>query len=46
MLFIGAAVKLAEDKNVPLNSLTLEELKSLHDKFGEDVANIWSYEAR
>lgn len=42
----GAAVKLAEDKNVPLDTLSLAELQSLHPMFAEDVQEIWSYEHR
>ena len=41
----GAAVKLAEDNNKPLDTLTLEDLKGLHSSFEEDVLKIWSYEA-
>ena len=40
----GAAVKLAEDKGVPLDSLTVEDLKTLHPQFEEDVGKIWSYD--
>jgi argininosuccinate lyase len=41
----GAAVKLAEDRNIPLSSLTVSDLQTLHAGFEEDVQNIWSYEA-
>ena len=40
----GAAVKLAKDKKIPLDKLTLADLKPLCDKFEEDVQDIWSYE--
>jgi argininosuccinate lyase len=40
----GAAVKLAVDKKVPLDQLTVDDLKSICDKFEDDVAEIWSYE--
>lgn len=40
----GAAVKLAEDKKIPLNTLTLADLQTLHPLFSEDVSKIWSYE--
>ena len=40
----GAAVKLAVDKKVPLDQLTVDDLKPLCDKFEDDVAEIWSYE--
>ncbi|KAJ1433265.1 argininosuccinate lyase [Ochromonadaceae sp. CCMP2298] len=39
----GAAVKLAESKNVPLDHLTLADLRTLHPLFEEDVAELWSY---
>ena len=38
----GAAVKLAVDKKVPLDQLTVDDLKSICDKFEDDVAEIWS----
>lgn len=41
---IGAAVKLAETKGVPLNELTLPDLQSLHPSFTADVSALWSYE--
>jgi len=41
---IGAAVKLAETKGVPLNELTLTDLQSLHPSFTADVSALWSYE--
>lgn len=40
----GAAVKLAEERNIPLDKLTVADLKSLHDKFEDDVIKIWSYQ--
>mmetsp|Transcript_11455 Transcript_11455/g.11100 ORF Transcript_11455/g.11100 Transcript_11455/m.11100 type:complete len:462 (-) Transcript_11455:270-1655(-) len=40
----GAAVKLAENKGVPLDQLTLVDLKGLHNKFENDVMQLWSYE--
>ena len=40
----GAAVKLAEDKGVPLDSLSLSDLQSLHPGFSDDVSSLWSYE--
>lgn len=42
----GAAVKLAEDRGVPLNALSLTDLQGLHPLFADDVARIWSYEHR
>ncbi|RYY71908.1 hypothetical protein EON63_21365 [archaeon] len=44
--YTGAAVKLAEDKQVPLDHLTVLDLQTLHPAFGEDVVEIWSYENR
>jgi len=40
----GAAVKLAENKGVPLDKLTVSDLQSLHESFQDDVISIWSYE--
>ena len=37
-------MKLAVDKKVPLDQLTVDDLKSICDKFEDDVAEIWSYE--
>ena len=40
----GAAVKLSESKGIPLDKLTLDDMKSLHPAFEADVTNLWSYE--
>jgi argininosuccinate lyase len=40
----GAAVKMAEERGAPLDSLTLADLQTLHPKFEADVAKLWSYE--
>jgi argininosuccinate lyase len=40
----GAAVKLAETRNMPLDKLTVEDLQTLHPLFDQDVSNLWSYE--
>lgn len=40
----GAAVKMAEDRGTSLDTLTVEDLKTLHPSFADDVANVWSYE--
>ena len=37
-------MKLAETKSVPLDKLTLADLKTLNPMFEEDVMKIWSYE--
>jgi argininosuccinate lyase len=42
----GAAVKLAEERGVGLDKLTLTDLQSLHGSFQDDVAQLWSYEHR
>ena len=39
-------MKLSETKGVPLDSLTLEDLLTLHGSFEADVAELWSYEHR
>lgn len=41
----GAAVRLAEEKRVPLTALTAADLKPLHPLFGDDVTAVWSFEA-
>ncbi|MBX3049880.1 MAG: argininosuccinate lyase [Caldilineaceae bacterium] len=40
----GAAVRLAEEQGVSLSALTAADLQTLHPAFGEDVADLWSYE--
>lgn len=40
----GAAVKMAEDRNGSLSDLTVEDLKTLHPSFEEDVSKVWSFE--
>eukprot|EP00775_Hariotina_reticulata_P011914 gene11914-12058_t len=41
----GAAVKMAEDKRVPLSSLSVAELQSIHPLFADDVVQVWDYSA-
>ncbi|KAI7872384.1 argininosuccinate lyase [Spinellus fusiger] len=41
----GAAVKMAEDRESALDQLSVEDLKTLHVSFEEDVASVWSFEA-
>jgi argininosuccinate lyase len=36
----GAAVKLAEDKRVPLSSLSVAELQGIHPLFADDVVQV------
>ncbi len=40
----GAAVRLAEERGVPLSSLSLDDLRGLHPAFEEDVAQVWRFE--
>ncbi|CAO3616828.1 unnamed protein product [Cunninghamella echinulata] len=40
----GAAVKMAEDKQVSLHELSVDDFKSLHPSFTDDVAKVWSFE--
>lgn len=40
----GEAVKLAEDRGVPLDTLTVEDLKKLHSAFQADVSKVWDFE--
>lgn len=41
----GAAVALAERKNIPLEGLTLEELRGICDRIDDDVYAVLDYEA-
>lgn len=41
----GAAVKMAEDRGVPLSSLSPADLRTIHPLFDDDVAAVWDYEA-
>ena len=41
----GAAVRMAEVQALPLNELELDDLRTLHAAFDEDVAAVWSMEA-
>jgi argininosuccinate lyase len=41
----GEAVRVAEDKGVPLTDLTLADLKPLHEVFEDDVTAVWSFES-
>jgi argininosuccinate lyase len=38
----GAAVKMAEDKGVPLSSLSVADLQSIHPLFADDVVKVGS----
>ncbi|KAL7542863.1 hypothetical protein ACHAWF_007267 [Thalassiosira exigua] len=41
----GACVRLAEEKGVSIDTLTLEQLQAIDSRFGEDVLGVWDYEA-
>ncbi|XP_071849197.1 argininosuccinate lyase-like isoform X2 [Apostichopus japonicus] len=40
----GEVVALAEKKNCKMQELTMQDLKSIHSQFDEDVAKLWDYE--
>ncbi len=40
----GSAVRLSEQKKCLLSDLTLEDLRTLSDKFEDDVMQVWSFE--
>lgn len=40
----GACVRLAEEDNVSLDSLTLEQLQKIDSRFEADVMKVWDYE--
>jgi argininosuccinate lyase len=39
----GAAVRLAEETNVSIDTLTLEQLQNIDSRFEEDVMKVWDY---
>lgn len=39
----GAAVKMAEDRNVSLSDLTPDDLRTIHPLFDDDVADVWDF---
>ncbi len=41
----GEAVRLAEERGVPLAQLSLADLRQLHPAFEEDVARVWDFQA-
>ena len=41
----GEAVQLAEERGCRLDDLKAADLKPLHEKFGDDVEDVWSFEA-
>jgi argininosuccinate lyase len=40
----GACVRLAEDKGVSIDTLTMDQLKDIDPRFEEDVMAVWDYE--
>uniref|UniRef100_A0A7S2XUD4 Argininosuccinate lyase n=1 Tax=Attheya septentrionalis TaxID=420275 RepID=A0A7S2XUD4_9STRA len=40
----GACVRLAEDKEVSIDTLSLSELQAIDARFEEDVMEVWNYE--
>ena len=40
----GEAIKLAEQKNIPLTKLSVQDLQTLHPAFDETVMRVWSFE--
>ena len=40
----GACVRLAEEQNVSIDTLTLEQLQKIDSRFEADVSKVWDYE--
>jgi len=40
----GAAVRLAEDRKIRLDELTVAQLQEIDSRFEEDVSKVWDYE--
>lgn len=40
----GACVRLAEEQNISIDTLTLEQLQNIDSRFEEDVMKVWNYE--
>ena len=40
----GACVRLAEEQEVSIDTLTLEQLQKIDSRFEEDVLKVWDYE--
>jgi len=40
----GACVRMAEDQKIPLDALTMEQLKGIDARFEDDVMQVWDYE--
>jgi argininosuccinate lyase len=41
----GAAVRMAEMQALPLDELDVDDLRTLHAAFDDDVADVWSIDA-
>jgi argininosuccinate lyase len=39
----GACVRMAEEQNVPIDTLTLEQLQAIDSRFEADVMQVWDY---
>jgi len=44
LIISGACVRLSEEKNVSIDSLTLEQLQNIDARFEADVMKVWDYE--
>ena len=42
---VGQVVQIAQDSNVPLSRISLAKLRELSDLFGEDVQNVFDFDA-
>jgi argininosuccinate lyase len=40
----GACVRLAEEQEISLDALTLEQLQKIDSRFEADVSEVWDYE--
>ncbi len=40
----GACVRLAEERNISIDTLTLEDLQGIDSRFEADVMKVWNYE--
>jgi argininosuccinate lyase len=42
--YSGACVRLSEEQNVSIDTLTLEQLQNIDARFEADVMKVWNYE--
>ena len=40
----GQAVRMAEEKGISMSQLTVQDLKTLHPLFEQDVLQVWDFE--